>query len=73
MDAPDKLPLVKQTLRLLTEQLRPQDKSVITYASGEKFILAPTSGDQKDKFATVINELQASDATAGETGNSTGL
>ena len=67
MDAPDKLPLVKQTLRLLTEQLRPQDKvTIITYASGEKLILAPTSGDQKDKILTVINELQASGATAGE-------
>mgnify|MGYP002142387803 FL=1 len=67
MDAADKLPLVKQTLRLLTEQLRPQDKvTIITYASGEKLILAPTSGDQKDKILTVINELQASGATAGE-------
>ncbi|WP_087543448.1 vWA domain-containing protein [Acinetobacter sp. WCHA29] len=67
MDAPDKLPLVKQTLRLLTEQLRPQDKvTIITYASGEKLILAPTSGDQKDKILTGINELQASGATAGE-------
>lgn len=67
MDAPDKLPLVKQTLRLLTEQLRPQDKvTIITYASGEKLILGPTSGDQKDKILTVINELQASGATAGE-------
>lgn len=67
MDAADKLPLVKQTLRLLTEQLRPQDKvTIITYASGEKLILAPTSGDQKDKILTVINELQASGATVGE-------
>ena len=67
MDAADKLPLVKQTLRLLTEQLRPQDKvTIITYASGEKLILEPTSGDQKDKILTVINELQASGATAGE-------
>jgi Ca-activated chloride channel family protein len=51
----------------LTEQLRPQDKvTIITYASGEKLILEPTSGDQKDKILTVINELQASGATAGE-------
>ena len=67
MDAADKLPLVKQTLRLLTEQLRPQDKvTIITYASGEKLVLEPTSGNQKDKILSVINELQASGATAGE-------
>ena len=67
MDAPDKLPLVKQTLRLLTEQLRPQDKvTIITYASGEKLLLEPTSGDQKDKILRVIDALQASGATAGE-------
>ncbi|WP_418654830.1 vWA domain-containing protein [Acinetobacter beijerinckii] len=67
MDATDKLPLVKQTLRLLTEQLRAQDKvTIITYASGEKLVLEPTSGDQKDKILAVINGLQASGATAGE-------
>mgnify|MGYP006355256333 FL=1 len=67
MDAADKLPLVKQTLRLLTEQLRPQDKvTIITYASGEKLVLEPTAGNQKDKILSVINELQASGATAGE-------
>ncbi|ENX36738.1 vWA domain-containing protein [Acinetobacter courvalinii] len=67
MDAADKLPLVKQTLRLLTEQLRAQDKvTIITYASGEKLVLEPTAGNQKDKILAVINALQASGATAGE-------
>ncbi|MCH7330600.1 vWA domain-containing protein [Acinetobacter modestus] len=67
MDAADKLPLVKQTLRLLTEQLRAQDKvTIITYASGEKLVLEPTAGNEKDKILAVINTLQASGATAGE-------
>lgn len=67
MDAADKLPLVKQTLRLLTEQLRAQDKvTIITYASGEKLVLEPTAGNHKDKILAVINALQASGATAGE-------
>lgn len=67
MDAADKLPLVKQTLRLLTEQLRAQDKvTIITYASGEKLVLEPTAGNQKDKILAVINALQAGGATAGE-------
>lgn len=67
MNAADKLPLVKQTLRLLTEQLRAQDKvTIITYASGEKLVLEPTAGNQKDKILAVINALQAGGATAGE-------
>ena len=42
MQAADKLPLVKRTLRLLTEQLRPQDRvTIVTYASGEKLVLPP--------------------------------
>lgn len=67
MDDEDKLPLVKKTLRILTEQLRPQDKvTIITYASGEKLELEPTSGKEKDKILAVINRLQAQGATSGE-------
>lgn len=67
MNSPDKLPLVKQTLRLLTEQLRAQDKvTLITYSSGEKQVLPPTSGNRKQTILRAINELQASGATAGE-------
>ncbi|WP_107993513.1 vWA domain-containing protein [Neisseria elongata] len=67
MDEPDKLPLVKKTLRILTEQLRPQDKvTLITYADGEALVLPPTSGDNKDEILHAINKLQAGGSTAGE-------
>ncbi len=67
MDEPDKLPLVKKTLRILTEQLRPQDKvTLITYASGEELVLPPTSGRNKDEILRAINKLQAGGSTAGE-------
>lgn len=67
MMSENKLPLVKKTLRLLTEQLRPQDKvTLITYASGEELILPPTSGRHKDKILAAINRLQAGGSTAGE-------
>ena len=67
MNSENKLPLVKQTLRILTEQLRPQDKvTIVTYSSGETIALAPTSGKDKDKILTVINQLQASGSTSGE-------
>ena len=67
MNEPDKLPLVKKTLRILTEQLRPQDKvTLITYADGEALVLPPTSGDNKDEILRAINKLQAGGSTAGE-------
>lgn len=67
MNEPAKLPLVKKTLRMLTEQLRPQDRvTLITYASGEKLILPPTSGRDKDAILQAINALQAGGSTAGE-------
>lgn len=67
MNSEDKLPLVKHTLRLLTEQLRAQDSvTLITYANGEKLVLPPTSGKNKQTILRAINELQAGGATAGE-------
>ena len=66
MNSPDKLPLVKKTLRILTNQLRPQDKvTLITYASGEQLILPPTSGQDKNTILSAINRLQAGGSTAG--------
>lgn len=67
MDSEDKLPLVKKTLKILTEQLRPQDKvTLITYANGEKIVLETTSGQEKQKILTAIDQLHAEGATAGE-------
>lgn len=67
MGAKDKLPLVQKTLRLLTEQMRPQDKiTLITYASGEKLLLANISGGEKQKIFNAIDQLKAGGATAGE-------
>lgn len=67
MHSENKLPLVKKTLRLLTEQLRPEDKvTIVTYASGEKLALEPTSGKEKEKILSVINKLEAGGSTSGE-------
>ncbi|MBP6562180.1 MAG: VWA domain-containing protein, partial [Neisseriaceae bacterium] len=63
----EKLALTKTTLKILTEQLRPQDKvSIITYASGEELVLPATPGANKQKILQVIDRLQAQGATAGE-------
>ncbi len=67
MNSPDKLPLVKKALRLLTAQLRAQDKvTIITYASGEKLVLPPTFGKDKDTILRAVNALEARGATSGE-------
>ena len=43
MTAANKLPLLKNALRLLTDTLRPQDRvSLVTYASGTRVVLPPT-------------------------------
>ena len=67
MDAENKLPLVQETLRILTRQLRPQDKvTLITYASGEDLVLPPTSGADKETILNAIDKLRAGGATDGE-------
>lgn len=69
MNSDDKLPLVKQTLRLLTDQLRDIDSiSIVTYADGEKLALPATyaTAKGKEEILRVINALQAGGATAGE-------
>lgn len=66
MGSPNKLPLVKQALRLLTEELRAQDRvSIVTYAGGFQVALLPTSGDQKEKIMNVVNGLGSGGGTAG--------
>jgi len=67
MDSPDKLPLVQASLRLLTQQLRPQDRvSMIVYAGRTAVELPSTSGSDKAKILAAIDRLTAGGSTAGE-------
>ncbi|WP_255990850.1 vWA domain-containing protein [Chitinolyticbacter albus] len=67
MNDPAKLPLLKSSLRLLVQQLRPSDKvSLVVYASNTGVVLEPTSDQQR--ILAAIEELQAGGATAGEAG-----
>lgn len=62
-----KLPLVKSTLKMLVNQLRPQDKiSLIVYAGRTQVELPATSGAEKAKIIAAINKLTAEGSTAGE-------
>ncbi len=62
----NRLPLVKQALSLLVEQLRPQDRiSIVTYAGSFTVLLEAAPGDKKAQIRTVIDSLSAGGGTAG--------
>ncbi len=64
-----RLPLLKKSLKLLVDQLRPQDRvALVTYASGTRVVLEPTSGAEKATILNAIDALQAGGGTAGEAG-----
>jgi|GEM_PF-371083 len=69
MSSPDKLPLVKQSLRLLVEQLREQDRvAMVVYAGAAGLVLPSTSGDEKATIMAAIDRLESGGSTAGGAG-----
>ncbi len=69
MHSADKLPLLKSSLKLLAQRLRPEDRiSLVTYASGTKLVLPATAGDDKLAIVNAIDALQAGGSTAGASG-----
>ncbi|MEH2063649.1 MAG: von Willebrand factor type A domain-containing protein [Nostoc sp.] len=69
MDEPNKLPLVQQSLKLLVNKLRPEDRvSLVVYAGNAGLVLPATPGSQKSKILAAIDRLQAGGSTAGGQG-----
>jgi len=69
MDEPNKLPLVKQSLKLLTDQLRENDKvAIVVYAGNAGLVLPSISGVNKIKIKDAIDNLSAGGSTAGGEG-----
>lgn len=69
MQSPDKLPLVKQSLGLLVEQLRPQDRvAMVVYAGAAGLVLPSTAGNDKARIMEAIERLEAGGSTAGGAG-----
>ncbi len=69
MADPNKLPLVKASMNLLTEQLRADDKvAIVVYAGNAGLILPSTSGANKTAIKVAINNLEAGGSTAGGEG-----
>ncbi|MCO6487200.1 MAG: von Willebrand factor type A domain-containing protein [Phaeodactylibacter sp.] len=69
MSDANKLPLLQSSFKLLTDQLREQDKvAIVVYAGAAGLVLEPTSGANKQKIKDAIGKLQAGGSTAGGAG-----
>jgi len=70
MNRPDRLGLAKESLTILTNNLRPEDTvAIATYAAGVKKVLPPTSVREKSKIIKALDGLRS----GGGTGMSNGM
>ncbi len=69
MDEPDKLPLVKRTLSILLDELRPDDTvALVVYSGAVGTVLEPTPASMRSVIQQAIDRLGASGSTNGEGG-----
>ena len=69
MESPNKLPLLKKSLKLLVNELRPVDRvAIVVYAGAAGEVLPSTSGADKEKILTSLRRLSAGGSTAGGAG-----
>jgi Ca-activated chloride channel family protein len=69
MNEENKLPLLKSSLKVLLNQLRPKDKvGIVVYAGQAGMVLPPTSAGEKEKIIQALDKLQAGGSTAGGAG-----
>lgn len=69
MNEPNKLPLLKSSLKLLINELRPTDRvSMVVYAGSAGLVLPSTSGKEKIKIIAALDKLTAGGSTAGGEG-----
>ena len=69
MDAPNRLPLVKESLKLLVRQLGENDRvAMVVYAGASGLVLDSTSAMHKDKIIGALDNLSAGGSTKGGAG-----
>lgn len=69
MNESNKLPLVQQSLAMLTDYLRPQDRvALVVYAGAAGTVLPSTPGSDKATIKAAIERLSAGGSTAGAAG-----
>jgi len=65
----NKLPLVKQSMRLLVNELRPVDRvAIVVYAGAAGLVLPSTPASDKERILDAIERLEAGGSTAGGAG-----
>lgn len=65
----EELPLVIQSLSLLVEKMRIEDRiSIVVYAGVSGLVLPPTSGNEKEKILASLQALRSGGSTAGGAG-----
>lgn len=69
MNSANKLPLVKQSLKLLLDELRPEDRvAIVTYAGSAGVVLPSTSAKDKKAIIASLDRLHSGGGTAGAQG-----
>lgn len=69
MNLPNKLPLVKESMRLLVGRLRPADRvAIVVYAGASGLALPSTPVSRANEILSAIDELAASGSTNGAMG-----
>ncbi len=69
MQDTNKLPLVKESLAMLVEQLGERDRvSIVVYAGSSGLVLPPTRGDERRRILAAIGQLEAGGSTNGGEG-----
>ena len=69
MDSPDKLPLVRESLKGLVSTLKASDRvALVTYAGESSVVLPPTSCEKKYEIIRAIDSLGAGGSTNGAGG-----
>lgn len=69
MQDANKLPLLKASLKMLVNEMRPQDRvAMVVYAGAAGMVLPSTSGKDKKAIMTALDQLSAGGSTAGGEG-----
>ncbi|MEO5722538.1 MAG: VWA domain-containing protein [Chthoniobacterales bacterium] len=69
MEPANRLPLVKQAMRLLVDRLTENDRvAIVTYAGSSGAALPSTTGDRKEEIIRALENLEASGSTNGASG-----
>jgi len=69
MNSPDKLPLLKRSLKLLAGRMRAEDKiTLVVYAGAAGVVLEPIAGNRQATIEAALENLSAGGSTHGSAG-----